>query len=195
MIHAFHIIRFYGDGVALQNREWVLLQVVHGRRVEKGVERNLITPQVFLGHVLCGFGQQSRHCTSWWGVLWLSGQQEKKDHQCHVCHWPTRNTVCHVTLVSDSHNDLYNISEVLRGCCEGSRFQTFSYRGASSMQMQVLTQSSSGVCVRNMRCSQTLPSINAEECKERRSSLKSCFAGKDIALKGPMRGWFRTETY
>ena len=85
----------------------------------KGVERNLITPQVFLGHVLCGFGQQSRHCTSCWGVLWLSGQQEKKDHQCHVCHWPTRNTACHVTLVLDSHNDLYNISEVLRGLLSG----------------------------------------------------------------------------
>ena len=96
MAYASHIICLHWDGVALQDRVWALSQVMRERRVEKGVGHNPGTPQVFLGHIQCGFGRQPHHYPSWRGVLWLSRPQEKKYYQCHICHGPTGNIACHV---------------------------------------------------------------------------------------------------
>ena len=151
LAYAFRIIRLHGDGVALQDRVWALSQVVRERRVEKGVGHNPGTPQVFLGHVQCGFGRQPHHCPSWRGVLWLSRPQEKKYYQCHICHGPTGNTAYPCPPLFRVRTTTSTTSPRYFGdCSQGLRLQAFPYRDSSSTQMLVLTQNSSGVCIRDM---------------------------------------------
>ena len=99
------------------------------------------------------------------------------------------------TPVSGSHNDLYNISEVLWGLFSGLKASGLSVSG-------LFLNADAGFDAEQFRrvyqghgAFQTSPSISAEKRKGRKSSLTSYFTRRDIALKGPMRGWIRTEAY
>ena len=94
--HASRFSHLHGEGFELQERVCPFPQVVEERRMEKGLGHDVEPPQVFLGHVQCGFGRQPHHHASRWRVLWIPRTQEKNDHQCHLCHRPARHTACHV---------------------------------------------------------------------------------------------------
>ena len=99
------------------------------------------------------------------------------------------------TPVSDSHNDLHNISEVLQGL--------FADLRSSGLAVSVLflnadasfDSAQSGGIANSRRYSQTWLSISEGERKGITSCSMNCFTRRDTALKEPVSGWTHIGVY
>lgn len=110
----FRILHLHGDGVTLQDRVWALSLVVRERWMETSLRHTLGVPQSLLGHVQRGFGRQLCHRPSWRGMLWHQARKKRKTTNAIYVTDRQRMPLAMSTPISGSHNDLYNISEVLR---------------------------------------------------------------------------------
>lgn len=82
--------------------------------METSLRHTLGVPQGLLGHVQRGFGRQPCHRPSWRGMLWHQARKKRKTTNAIYVTDRQRMPLAMSTPISGSHNDLYNISEVLR---------------------------------------------------------------------------------
>ena len=85
--------------------------------------------QVFLGHVLRGVGRQSHHRPSWWECCGYQGRKKRKTANAIYVTDSQGIPLAMPTPASGSHNDVYNISEVLSELFSGLNSSALTVSG------------------------------------------------------------------
>ena len=136
----------------------------------EGVGHRFAPLQVFLGHVLRGVGRQSHHRLSWWECCGYQGRKKRKTTNAIYVTDSQGIPLAMSTPASGSHNDVYNISEVLSELFSGLNSSALTVSG-------LFLNADAGFDTEQFRRGrhkarffQTSLSTNAEESKGRKNS-------------------------